>query len=205
MSRVIASQKSSNEVPQNKPAFSDRTSGSQLGQFYRHPALWKPETVPEGVIGCIPAAAKNLSEILPKDVGKTKVLSNKTFDQRRRERLIGAVAKLTGWKLTVRTRAYFGGTTMAPLLERRSSMSARCRSPSPFIRPSNRNGRVPFASAAGVCDCSGLVACALAVVADNAATNAIASLDMRGSPSACGPTCDDTTWLWVNVGKQLGF
>jgi hypothetical protein len=47
--------------------------------------------------------------------------------------------------------------------------------------------------------------CALAVVAASADTNAIASLDMTGSPSACGTNMRRYDLAWVNVGKQPGF
>jgi hypothetical protein len=43
------------------------------------------------------------------------------------------------------------------------------------------------------------------VVAASADTNAIASLDMAGSPSACGTNMRQYDLAWVKVGKQLGF
>jgi hypothetical protein len=47
------------------------------------------------------------------------------------------------------------------------------------MRPSNRNGVVPFAPAAGgVLDCPDRVSCALTAVLTSANANAIASLDM---------------------------
>src|SRR3954452_1161511 len=93
--------------------------------------------------------------------------------------------------------------TTAPVLRCFSSVTALCREPSPGIRASNRNGRNPFPCApAGVWDCPDLLSCASAVVAASASTNAIASLDITGSPLALPANRPGETGR--QEGSQLG-
>jgi hypothetical protein len=57
---------------------------------------------------------------------------------------------------------------------------------------------------AGVCDCSDLVSCALAVVAVSANTNAIDNLDITGSFPCAGDRCATYNSVSVNIGEKLG-